>query len=667
MKFTIGKKIGLGFGVVLCLMATLAVVVLFHLDNMHRQFAFVIEHDAPVIANARELQKLVVDMETGQRGFVITGKQEFLDPYENARTEFARLVKDEKALVSDNPPQVRRLERIEAAIEQWQIKAAKPEIAMRRKILEGKVDAVQLQDMLRAGVGKGILDEIRIIADDMEQQFRVDGNMHGVYLIKAIQKCMVDQETGERGFLITGKDEFLEPYNAGQTELKRTITELRSLIASAHDRAATVSDLSDLKQLHARWIAEAADPEIQLRRQVTAGEKTAKDIEAALSTSLGKSILDEMRAVLDRMSARFLTAENEQLQGLLVALGKAIVDQETGQRGFLITGKDEFLKPFNDGRKDWDAGMLSLRDLNARAYDLPLMQRNTDQLERLAGAWLTKAAKPEIDARREMNKHPETLQDVADMLEVGTGKRILDSIRNDFRLFIEEEESLTSGRFTAATLAASTTTRSTIVLTILSLIFGGGIGLLIKSSITKPGRDNQRLLSFILKKVGADVTIAENGQVAFDLAMQARDGANPFDVILMDMQMPVLDGYQATGKLREAGYSGPIIALTAHAMAEHRQQCLDAGCDDFASMPIDRQNLIAIIKNYTSGETTMSIPQNSSDVLVSELADDEDMLELIEMFVGDFPDRIAELERAIDERDIAELARLAHQLKGSAG
>ncbi len=106
IKLTIGKKMGLGFGVLLALVAALAVVVLFNLANMHRQFAYVIRHDAPVIANARHLLTLVVDMETGQRGFVITGNDEFLEPYEKAVASFADLLSEEKALVSDNPAQV---------------------------------------------------------------------------------------------------------------------------------------------------------------------------------------------------------------------------------------------------------------------------------------------------------------------------------------------------------------------------------------------------------------------------------------------------------------------------------------------------------------------------------------------------------------------------------
>ncbi len=115
---TIGKKMGLGFGVLLALVATLAIVVLFHLASMHRQFSFVIQHDAPVIANARHLLKLVVDMETGQRGFVITGKDEFLEPYENAVASFSGLLNEEKILVSDNPAQVKLLEEIEASVQE---------------------------------------------------------------------------------------------------------------------------------------------------------------------------------------------------------------------------------------------------------------------------------------------------------------------------------------------------------------------------------------------------------------------------------------------------------------------------------------------------------------------------------------------------------------------
>ncbi len=112
--------------------------------------------------------------------------------------------------------------------------------------------------------------------------------------------------------------------------------------------------------------------------------------------------------------------------------------------------------------------------------------------------------------------------------------------------------------------------------------------------------DNQRLISFMLTKAGAEVTVAENGRIAFDLAMEASGAGNPFDIILMDMQMPVLDGYTAAMELRNKHYEGPIIALTAHAMASDREKCINCGCDDYASKPIDRKKLIEMVRMHTS-------------------------------------------------------------------
>ncbi len=110
--------------------------------------------------------------------------------------------------------------------------------------------------------------------------------------------------------------------------------------------------------------------------------------------------------------------------------------------------------------------------------------------------------------------------------------------------------------------------------------------------LAEDGQDNQRLIRHLLVRAGYEIEIAQNGREAVD-----RYSADPgrYDVILMDMQMPVLDGYSATRCLREMGHRVPIIALTAHALDGARDHCIEAGCDEYLTKPIDRERLYSVL------------------------------------------------------------------------
>jgi len=120
--------------------------------------------------------------------------------------------------------------------------------------------------------------------------------------------------------------------------------------------------------------------------------------------------------------------------------------------------------------------------------------------------------------------------------------------------------------------------------------------------VAEDGIDNQRLLSFLLRKAGAEVEVADNGLAAMDKALAAKRDDKEFAVILMDMQMPVMDGYTSTANLRAAGYRGVIIALTAHTMTGDSERCLAAGCDDYATKPIHGAKLISLIVSAQSAQ-----------------------------------------------------------------
>ncbi len=125
-------------------------------------------------------------------------------------------------------------------------------------------------------------------------------------------------------------------------------------------------------------------------------------------------------------------------------------------------------------------------------------------------------------------------------------------------------------------------------------------------------RDNQLLIGRTLERVGAAVEVVENGRLAVERALEAQEDDEPFQVVLMDMQMPVLDGYDATRALRKAGYDLPVIALTAHVMAADRQKCLEAGCDDFVTKPINRARLLETVGRYLREPKPKATPTESS-------------------------------------------------------
>jgi signal transduction histidine kinase/DNA-binding NarL/FixJ family response regulator len=194
--------------------------------------------------------------------------------------------------------------------------------------------------------------------------------------------------------------------------------------------------------------------------------------------------------------------------------------------------------------------------------------------------------------------------------------------------------------------------------------------------LAEDGLDNQKLIAAILRTAGAEVDVAANGREAVEKTLAAMSAGTTYDLVLMDMQMPEMDGYQAAGLLRRAGYDKPIVALTAHAMVGDRQKCIDAGCDDYATKPVDRPTLLTALVRFMGtsrleskeslAEAAPKAPA-SAEAIQSAFRDDSDMEGIIAEFVAALPDRMNQMSQALANGDWDSLQCLAHQMKGAGG
>jgi signal transduction histidine kinase/DNA-binding response OmpR family regulator len=185
--------------------------------------------------------------------------------------------------------------------------------------------------------------------------------------------------------------------------------------------------------------------------------------------------------------------------------------------------------------------------------------------------------------------------------------------------------------------------------------------------LAEDGPDNQRLISLILRKAGAHVIVVENGLRVLEAVNDAARQGVQFDVILMDMQMPGLDGYGATSKLRARGYTGPIVALTAHAMNSDRDKCLSAGCNDFLTKPVNRELLMRTVARYLPESKDRRSAASAPPPLVSRFRDDPDIQQILPDYIASLPQRAKQLSEFLRKQSLDELRRVVHQLKGTGG
>ena len=192
---------------------------------------------------------------------------------------------------------------------------------------------------------------------------------------------------------------------------------------------------------------------------------------------------------------------------------------------------------------------------------------------------------------------------------------------------------------------------------------------------------NRRVATAILKKYGCDVTEAENGRVALDVLE-----TKSFDCVFMDVQMPEMDGFAATGHIRrDTRWRGlPIIAMTAHALKGDRERCLEAGMSDYLSKPVTMEAVRNMLENWAAKSFTIDAPRNAEknpcdgpdapeqqpidvEMALDQLDGDRELLDdVVRVFVDTVPDLLRELRSAFSRSDAKQVRASAHSIKGAA-
>ncbi|MCP4048767.1 MAG: HAMP domain-containing protein [Gammaproteobacteria bacterium] len=540
MKFADLKtkvKILLGVGAPLSLLVILGATSLYSINKISSTNKSV-NHTHEVLGDAAAIVSSAVDMETGMRGYLLSGKENFLIPYKGGETAAYKGIDDLSKTVSDNPPQVARLKEVKKVLLEWQKDVTTPTIELRRNIGDAKT-MNDLAAIVKEARGKEFFDKFReqiTLFDSREQKLLAERSEEFHVAVVAVNENLellhktagwvnhtnkvltsassllshaVNMETGIRGYLLAGKGEFLDPYNSGRSNFKTEAKALQSLVS---DNPQQVARLKKAEQLISDWQKNVTEPAIALRKKVNIGQHQLQDIEAMVGRKEGKKYFDAFRKVLAEFSdieAKLLIEREEsagkaenRIKDDLVAMDKnekqvthtykvlgvsneilgSAVNMETGMRGYLLAGEEAFLDPYNAGVNSFAANVNSL---SKTVSDNPAQVELLGQIRNTINDWRGKVVEPTIDLRRKIG-NAKTMDDMADLIGEARGKKYFDQFRGLMAKFQSIEQDLMKKR-SAESVSTNDLTQLIIMGCILGgLIIGGGIAWYIGNIISGP-------------------------------------------------------------------------------------------------------------------------------------------------------------------------------------
>lgn len=293
---------------------------------------------------------------------------------------------------------------------------------------------------------------------------------------ESVSASMVDMETGLRGFLVTGDEDYLAPYYSGSKNFNKLIKEGAELTS---DNPTQVARWKKVDNLESEWLSQWAEPEIAKRKLIADGANTVAAFKEISKRPLGKKLFDGIRDKLAFLDGK-IPARAVKSKHLVTKITLALVNMETGQRGYLLSGVDASLEPYIQGKKDLVGMLVELE----QSY--PKLARETQAVTNAVNEWQDKVAELEIEARREMNKHKYSIDNLIADMSKGTGKKFMDQIRSKIHDIVAAEEGLIVSRVEHQHETANVVTNVTLWGTLIVVVLSMFIAWLVTRSIVSP-------------------------------------------------------------------------------------------------------------------------------------------------------------------------------------
>lgn len=400
---TVRVKLLIAFSVPLFLIIVMAYSVFNGINKLTETSALVAQSQQ-VISDSRELAKLMVDMESGERGYLITGKDSFLEPFYLSQQAWDDKVAELKKQVSNQPVQVERLDEIDRLEKKWLAVAVGSEIAKRRSVATQNKSLDYMQNVLRGGQGKRLLENMRFELNKLDIQFSHAGNMAGLNLVLLVSKDILDRETGERGFLITGDDDLLKPYHQGMANFTQHVSDLRAFIDAHYDKAQVLVMITELEQINQQWSELIHKPLLAARS--VAQQADIIDSKAMVETlkSRHQQLLEQWKISQARLEKMLVQADDVQALVALSNLNRYLIERDGYLFGYVISAQASQMRQLSINDERILNTLEVLKKNVANTFDKHRANQVLNKVEQLSKQWVAEASEPEIKARREINQ-----------------------------------------------------------------------------------------------------------------------------------------------------------------------------------------------------------------------------------------------------------------------